>query len=909
LAFNSLSGTIPDALVLNPYSYLDVSFNQLSGTIPTSFSATRLATFNAQYNALTGTIPPLSPQFSNVYLSGNRLTGSFPVILTNRTIDLSSLYLASNLLSGTIPPSFGLVVATFNVIQSLDLSNNLFEGTISYIEPGINLQQIDLSLNNFNGTLKPLENVKGLLSLVAYSNSFTGSFNLSNWNSILKIDLHSNQLSGDFPDLGVASHLALRDFDISFNNFSGTLPNSDAWSSLNSLFSFNVQGNQFSGQIPDAIGSLLSNDINLSSNKLQGTIPESLFKIAALNSLSLANNKLNGTLPDTFNSLREFYELDLQFNELTGTLPQSLTTLKFLKTLKLNSNHFEGDIPPLSSLISLEVLSLDNNKLTGTIPRALGLLSMLSELALDNNRLSGTIPASFNDLKNVKTLTLQNNNLGGTVPTSLDSLRNLRRLNLANNRMLGYFSPTMPLLECNLAGNNFCCGDTIASSFSLSLPCALEKKQVMQNETIDATVQYQSLDVAEGITLVLGLSASVTTQCLNVRGDIVASVSTSSATMNEILVTPLTFSFSYQTLANQTVSVYEEQRCREFSAELTAYPPNEASQGRINMFISGTDVPNCSNLEQTTVLILAFVLGIGLPLIIALIVVVVLWRKGRLRRNVRTTISAEMLATLADKSFLTPISSIKFERELGSGSFGKVFIGKWRQTTVALKVCNVPSKMEDFLQEAALMMKLTPHPNVVQLLAISIDGPEPVIVLEFCEEGSLDTMLFDSNTVITDEMKVKFASGIARGMLHLHTNNLVHRDLAARNVLLQRGVPKVSDFGMSRLLQTDVATKTYSNIGPIRWMAPESLKNRTYSTKSDVWMFGIVLTEIASQSEPHVDKDPLDVGAQIRDKGVRPEMPEVMHPLLKSLIDMCLQYEPNDRPDFDAICQFIDSHK
>lgn len=74
-------------------------------------------------------------------------------------------------------------------------------------------------------------------------------------------------------------------------------------------------------------------------------------------------------------------------------------------------------------------------------------------------------------------------------------------------------------------------------------------------------------------------------------------------------------------------------------------------------------------------------------------------------------------------------------------------------------------------------------------------------------------------------------------------------------------------------------------------------------------MFGIVLTEIASQSEPHVDKDPLDVGAQIRDKGVRPEMPEVMHPLLKSLIDMCLQYEPNDRPDFDAICQFIDSYK
>ncbi len=71
-------------------------------------------------------------------------------------------------------------------------------------------------------------------------------------------------------------------------------------------------------------------------------------------------------------------------------------------------------------------------------------------------------------------------------------------------------------------------------------------------------------------------------------------------------------------------------------------------------------------------------------------------------------------------------------------------------------------------------------------------------------------------------------------------------------------------------------------------------------------MYGIVLTEIAMQSEPHVAKDPLDVGAQIRDSGIRPDIPQNIPPLLKSLIDMCLQFDPNDRPDFDTICQFID---
>ena len=73
-------------------------------------------------------------------------------------------------------------------------------------------------------------------------------------------------------------------------------------------------------------------------------------------------------------------------------------------------------------------------------------------------------------------------------------------------------------------------------------------------------------------------------------------------------------------------------------------------------------------------------------------------------------------------------------------------------------------------------------------------------------------------------------------------------------------------------------------------------------------MFGVVLTEIVSQHEPHVDKDPLDIGPQIRDKGVRPQVPDVIHPLLKSLIEMCLQFNPDDRPDFDAICQFIDTY-
>jgi serine/threonine protein kinase len=96
---------------------------------------------------------------------------------------------------------------------------------------------------------------------------------------------------------------------------------------------------------------------------------------------------------------------------------------------------------------------------------------------------------------------------------------------------------------------------------------------------------------------------------------------------------------------------------------------------------------------------------------------------------------------------------------------------------------------------------------------------------------------------ITDNIFVK---GIAAGMLHLHNHNIIHRDLAARNILLSgTGDPKISDFGMSRILQKEEEGKTKTNIGPIRWMAPESLANQTYSKKSDVWSFGIVGTKLS----------------------------------------------------------------
>jgi predicted Ser/Thr protein kinase len=252
-------------------------------------------------------------------------------------------------------------------------------------------------------------------------------------------------------------------------------------------------------------------------------------------------------------------------------------------------------------------------------------------------------------------------------------------------------------------------------------------------------------------------------------------------------------------------------------------------------------------------------------------------------------------------------NEIVIEKKLGSGSYGKVCLGKWNAAPVALKFCKKKGKVEDFMKEIELMIELPPHPNVVQLFGVSFDGPHPVIIMEYCAGGSLDSWLFDSEDTIPEEHKMKLIRGIAAGMLHLHKYNVVHRDLAARNILLTAsGDPKISDFGMSRILKETQQGKTYNSIGPIRWMAPESLAQQTYSKKSDVWSFGIVVWEIFAQSEPHLDVDPIDVGTLIRDKFLTPEIPSDCPEKLRQLMEMCWNKDPEKRPSFEAICQILE---
>ncbi|XP_019281851.2 protein-tyrosine kinase 6 isoform X3 [Panthera pardus] len=191
-------------------------------------------------------------------------------------------------------------------------------------------------------------------------------------------------------------------------------------------------------------------------------------------------------------------------------------------------------------------------------------------------------------------------------------------------------------------------------------------------------------------------------------------------------------------------------------------------------------------------------------------------------------------------------------RKLGSGCFGEVFEGLWKdQVRVAIKVIardDLPHQ-HTFQAEIQAMKKLR-HKHILPLYAVVSVGDPVYIITELMPRGALLELLrgSDEKALPVSEL-VDLASQVAEGMCYLESQNYIHRDLAARNILVgENNICKVGDFGLARLIKEDIYLSHGRNI-PYKWTAPEALSRGLYSIKSDVWSFGILLHEIFSRGQ------------------------------------------------------------
>ncbi|ERE77473.1 tyrosine-protein kinase SYK [Cricetulus griseus] len=249
------------------------------------------------------------------------------------------------------------------------------------------------------------------------------------------------------------------------------------------------------------------------------------------------------------------------------------------------------------------------------------------------------------------------------------------------------------------------------------------------------------------------------------------------------------------------------------------------------------------------------------------------------------------------------------EDELGSGNFGTVKKGYYRMKkvtkTVAVKIlkneANNPALKDELLAEANVMQQLD-NPYIVRMIGIC-EAESWMLVMEMAELGPLNKYL-QQNRHIKDKNIIELVHQVSMGMKYLEECNFVHRDLAARNVLLvTQHYAKISDFGLSKALSADENYYKAQTHGkwPVKWYAPECINYYKFSSKSDVWSFGVLMWEAFSYGQkPYRGMKGSEVTAML-EKGERMGCPPGCPREMYDLMNLCWTYDVEKRPGFSAV--------
>ncbi|KAK6796573.1 hypothetical protein RDI58_004274 [Solanum bulbocastanum] len=194
--------------------------------------------------------------------------------------------------------------------------------------------------------------------------------------------------------------------------------------------------------------------------------------------------------------------------------------------------------------------------------------------------------------------------------------------------------------------------------------------------------------------------------------------------------------------------------------------------------------------------------------------------------------------------------------------------------------------LKEFSQEIFIMRKIW-HKNVVQFIWACRQPPNLCIVTEFMSRGSIYNFLLKQKGAFKLPTLLKVAADVSKGMNYLHQNNIIHRDLKTANLLMdEHGAVKVGDFGVARVqAQTGV------------------IEHRPIDHKADVFSFGIMLWELLSGEIPYAHLTPAAIG--VVQQGLRPRIPEHVHPKLVELVEKCWQQDSTQRPDFSEILDIL----
>ncbi|XP_002006595.2 ALK tyrosine kinase receptor [Drosophila mojavensis] len=269
--------------------------------------------------------------------------------------------------------------------------------------------------------------------------------------------------------------------------------------------------------------------------------------------------------------------------------------------------------------------------------------------------------------------------------------------------------------------------------------------------------------------------------------------------------------------------------------------------------------------------------------------------------------------------------SLQLVNALGKGAFGEVYLALYRhrdgdavEMPVAVKTLREDPKREkeeDFLKEAAIMAKFN-HPNMVHLIGVCFDRQPYYIVLELLAGGDLQKFLRENRntperpSLLTMKDLLFCALDVAKGCRYMESKRFIHRDIAARNCLLSSKGPgrvvKIADFGMSRdIYRSDYYRKGGKAMLPIKWMPPEAFLDGIFTSKTDVWSFGILLWEVFSLGRsPYPGQHNTQV-MELVVRGGRLGSPTECPVSIYKIMADCWNPTPEDRPTFTSLLEHL----